>query len=191
MARSTHRMRRGFTLAETATASIVLGLLAGATLSAVSAAASTWKTASNRARGRQLAGELLAEVCSQLYKEPGSIVLGPDAGEVNAGVRTAFDDIDDFDGLTEAPLRDRYGTDVPGSAGWRRMTTVKWVSSSDLSTASAAETSVKLVTVEVFKDNKKVGKATAIRTAAWDDALWTGRTLTTKATVLSVAPSGG
>ncbi len=189
MAQSTRRMRRGFTLVETATASIVLGLLAGATLSAVSAAASTWKTVSNRARGRQLAGDLLAEVCAQSYKEPGSVVLGPDSGEVNAGVRTAFDDIDDFDGLTETPPKDRYGTDVPGSAGWSRTTTVKWVSSSDFSTVSAAETSVKLITVEVFKDKKKVGKATAIRTAAWDDALWTAKTLTTKATVLSVAPS--
>lgn len=182
--------RRGFTLVEAVTASIIVGILAGATLSAVSAAGKTWKLTGDRARARQLAGDLLAEVCAQSYAHPGATTLGLDPGELNGADRSAFDDVDDYAGLMESPPKDRYGADIAGTAGWTRTTDVQWVSQADLTTPQASETSVKLVTVKVLKGDRVLAKACAIRTAAWDQSLWTGKTSTTKATVVSVAPSG-
>jgi MSHA pilin protein MshD len=184
-------LRRGFTLIEAATASVVVGLLAGATLTAVTSATRAAALTGDRARARQLAGDLMAEVCAQAYMESGSTTLGPDAGEVNGASRAAFDDVDDYNGLSESPPKDRTGKDLAGWSGWMRTTTVQWVSPVDCSTVKAAESSAKLITVKVSKGNRVLAKVTAVRSAAWDRALWTGKSQASPSVVTAVVPSGG
>jgi hypothetical protein len=71
-----------------------------------------------QAKTRAAAELLLSEILRARYAEPGSTSgWGPESGEVNGTSRVAFDDLDDYDGLTCTPCRDRDGTPIPGYEG--------------------------------------------------------------------------
>ena len=110
---------------------------------------------------------LTHEILQQSYTEPVSTpAFGAESGEAT---RTAFDDVDDYNGLNETPLTNRDGSaiGVPGPATWRRTVSVVWVNPSTLADASPqAETGVKKITVTVLHRGFAAAKLVTIRTNA-------------------------
>jgi Tfp pilus assembly protein PilV len=82
-----------------------------------------------------LSEELLEEVRMRRWDEltaaslayiPIPSALGVDAGET-AGIKTTFDDIDDFNGYTEAGVLDPMGNALPDFKSYTRTVTVAYV----------------------------------------------------------------
>jgi Tfp pilus assembly protein PilV len=129
-------MNRGIILIETALTVLILslGVLALAPLLAYSV----------RASGRvdqvkvatQLSTELLEEILMHKWDTltpatgvsiaRGSTTLGVDAGET-AGIKTTFDDIDDFNGYGESPPRDPLMQSLTVFNGYTRTVSVSYV----------------------------------------------------------------
>ncbi len=169
--------RRGFTMVEAVTATIVLGLLSGAVLSSVSAAATARQLSSDRMIGRMLAEELLAEILDQAYAEPSnpSAALGPDGVEANGSSHQAFDDVDDYNGLVESPPRSRDDSAISGISGtgvrgWTRRTTVALEVKSDVNGTATSAFSIKRITVKVYRGSRMVASAEAVRAGTWTKA---------------------
>jgi prepilin-type N-terminal cleavage/methylation domain-containing protein len=183
---------RGFTMIEAAISSVVLGMLAGAVLTTVSAAAASRQRTSDRSRAGVLAHDLLAEITALEYSEPSmaTITLGLDSPESVATNRLQLDDVDDYHGLLESPPRTREGTVIAGVTGWTRETRVQWVSAASPTTVMAAETRVKRITVTIRKGTAGVVLATAdgLRTGAWSKSAQSGRTVSVTVKEDSVAP---
>jgi hypothetical protein len=74
--------------------------------------------------------------------------------------------VDDFNGWSESPPKDRDGTAMSELSGWTRSVAVVWVSSANLSTVSVTETGVKRVTVTVAKGSMTLATRVAIKVRA-------------------------
>lgn len=162
--------RPAFTLVEVIVSGLVLALLAGGTISALSATAKVQQFNADRTRARFLADDLSVEISKLAYVEETSYggTLGPESGETNGANRELFDDVDDYNALTESPPKSRDGKDLTGLAGWTRQTRVAWVSTADAATASASETYLKKITVTVSRKGKPLATAVTLRSAASD-----------------------
>ncbi|MBI1884656.1 MAG: type II secretion system protein [Chlamydiae bacterium] len=112
----------------------------------------------------QLAEDLMEEVASKKWDEnrtQGPVVdssktaaasLGPEAGESrSASGATRFDDVDDYNGLSESPPLDSQGSSIGGFSEFTRTAQVSYVNSSDLDTtvASSPPPNYKRVSVTV------------------------------------------
>lgn len=121
------------------------------------------------AQGQLLAQGLMAEILQQAYKDPvyGNLTLGPDALELT---RASYNDVDDYNGLTDTPPTNRDGTKVTAGSDlnlWSRTVTVEWVSPSALTgAASASDTHCKRITVTVNYNHTKVTTMVGYRTDA-------------------------
>ncbi|MBN1793367.1 MAG: hypothetical protein JW844_00205 [Candidatus Omnitrophica bacterium] len=102
----------------------------------------------------QLAEGLLEEVLSKRFDEsssaPWSATLGPDSGE---SARSAYDDVDDFDGYTENP--------VSGFPGFSRSVTVYYVDPDafDLDTVRPDSAGTDYKRIDVVVAHSKIGSA--------------------------------
>ncbi len=163
---------RGFSLVETMMALVLAGGAMVAALGVIAASARSEAWGERRAIGHTLAAELLAEVCAMGFEQPGAIgSFGRNASEVGATARSTFNDVDDFDGWSETPPRDRDGTSRADLAGWSRSVVVERVSlAKHNGTAVTYDSRVKRVTVTVLFKGVPVANATSIRSSAWDDA---------------------
>lgn len=164
---------RGFSIIESVAAMLVLSLLAGAVLSAVSAVRASQQVADDRLTGRMLAEELIREIDAKKFQEPSdaSAPIGPDAGEVNGESRAAFDDIDDYQGLAEKPPRAADGSVLPGLSGsgakvWSRTTEVVSGTRSDPNAGSPL--AVKVVKVTVYRGRREVASVSLLRSGVWE-----------------------
>ncbi|MBC8108133.1 MAG: hypothetical protein H7Z14_16220 [Anaerolineae bacterium] len=119
-----------------------------------------------RARAQELARLLTNEILPLAYQEPVSAIsFGAEAGET----RATFDDVDDYNGLSESPLtyRDATAMGLPGPATWRRTVTVVWVDPSTLADASPqVESGAKKITVTVYHRGFAAATLSTIRTNA-------------------------
>jgi hypothetical protein len=123
----------------------------------------TWNA--DHERGLRLAQDLMAEICDQAYSDPNEPpVFGPEPSET-AG-RPAYDDVDDYNGLSEAPPRDRSGNAIPGLSNWRRAVDVAFVSANDPTSTSVFETGVKRITVTVYRSGVPMARLVALRASA-------------------------
>ena len=105
--------RRGLTLIEVVASTMIVGLMAVAALNALAAATKSSNSIGNRAVAAGLADELMSEIMMQSYSDPdGSPVFGHESGE-STSVRSAFDDVDDYDGWNASPPQYRDGTVIP------------------------------------------------------------------------------
>src|SRR5690348_8237773 len=163
--------RRGFTILEAAVATVLVGVMLTAALSAAGAAAVAQYRSADRSRGRFLAQSLMSEILSKYYIDPGSTpTFGPEAGETTSPPsRSKFNDVDDYNNWSEWPPQNADGTALDASLGtWGRSVSVCWVSSSDLTTpVTTSDTGVKRITVTVTHNNLVVYKSTAIKANGW------------------------
>jgi hypothetical protein len=109
--------RTGLTLIEILASTFLVGALLVGSLAAVGGIFRTWSAGATHRDALSLAEVLLAEILLQSYEEPADTPrFGRESGESSSD-RSAWDDVDDYDGWTSAPsLRD--GTALTGYTGW-------------------------------------------------------------------------
>ena len=161
---------RGFSLIEVVISVLVLGGVMAAVLNTVGATATIRRLDTDRVRGHALAMDLLDEIVARDYAEPGGAggALGPEAGETGTGDRSAFDDVDDYDGWVGSPPSMPNGTVLPGLSGWSRSVKVVWASASDASIDAGSDTGLKRITVIVRSGDRIVESVSTVRAAAMD-----------------------
>src|SRR5688572_26650145 len=112
-------IRCGMTLIEVVASTMIVGMMTVAALNALGAATRSAESLGNRSVAAGLADELMSEIVQTAYSDPsGSTGLGPDGSE-STGPRSAFDDVDDYDGWNQLPPQNRDGTTMPDRADWR------------------------------------------------------------------------
>ncbi len=119
------RLRRGFSLLESAIATLLAGVLMVGALRVVGASLHRQRRAGEDVTAQLLADELVAEILGKRYRDaqfPDH--FGPETGEVS---RSAFDDVDDYHGFQESPPRRTDGTTIDELTGWSRSVEVVWI----------------------------------------------------------------
>lgn len=103
---------------------------------------------------------------TMIYRAYGNyeIALGIDPGE-DSGNRENFNDVDDYNGWSASPPQDPSGTVLKGLEGWKRQVEVAWVDPSNLGQVVGAESSLKRITVSVYRGNVVAAKLVAVRSA--------------------------
>ncbi len=155
-----------FSLAETAVSILLVGGVVVVALNTVGASVSGREFTRSRGRGDLLAHHLMSEILRQSYQEPDDTpTMGRETGE-GGGVRSTYDDVDDYDGWAASPPEDKDGITLSDLAEWERSVAVQFVDPSSLSTVRATETGVKRITVTVRRDGVDKAALTAIKTIA-------------------------
>lgn len=157
-----------FSIAEAVLSVVLVAVLLIAALRTAGASAVSQNKSADRARAILLAQGLVDEILARSYKDPGaSPVFGLEAGET-LGVRSTYNDVDDYSGLNETTIKQGDGTVINVRSGWTRTTRVEWVASTTLTqtTASSSETGVKRITVSVYRQNALLAKLIAFKANA-------------------------
>ena len=160
-ARPRQPARRGFTLVEAAISIAIVGGLVVASLYALGGAARGRSVQTAAAVGDGLAACLLSEILQCKYVDSTSPTFGPETGETN-GTRSAFEDVDDYNGWTETPPQNKDGTTLTGYTGWTRSVVVAWVAPATLA-VSATDTGLKKITVTVTDPRGRQTTVSALR----------------------------
>lgn len=159
------RSGRGFTLVEAMMSMLVVSILLVGSMNAAGSAGMAQFKASERTTGRLLAAGLLNDILAMNYEDADTTpALGIESGESSAS-KSAWDDVDDFNGWTESPPQNYNGTAMSNMTGWQRSVTVTRIAAADL-TQSASETGAKLITVTVRRNNVPIATRVGIRTNA-------------------------
>lgn len=173
------RTGRGFTLVEAAIATALVGGLLAAALHVVGVLGATRRWQSDRVLAHHLALSLLHEIVAQPYGEDADGAgLGPGSVEAAAGTRLLFDDVDDYDGLSESPPATKAGVALGGYSGWTRSADVHFVRSNNPSQINGSETGLKRITVVVSRGGRELARLTALRAEALDEILAREESLT-------------
>jgi hypothetical protein len=143
---------------------MIVGLMSVAALNSLGAATRSCDSIGNRAIAAGLADELMSEILQAAYKDPsGSAGIGVDSGE-QAGPRSAFDDVDDYDGWNQSPPQFRDGTTVPDRDDWRHRVEVSRVQPSDPTQTAGSDQGAKRIRVIVEYRNQVLAEQVAVRT---------------------------
>jgi prepilin-type N-terminal cleavage/methylation domain-containing protein len=162
--RNPKSLRPGLTLIEVVASTMIVGMMAVAALDALAAATKSSNSIGNRAVAAGMADELMAEIMMQSYRDPdGSPVFGHESGE-STNVRSAFDDVDDYDGWVASPPQYRDGSIIPDRANWRQRVTVNYVSPTNLSQTGSTDLGVKRIRVQIEYQNQVLADEYAFRT---------------------------
>jgi len=155
---------RGLTLIEVVASTMIVSLMAVASLNALAAATKSSSSIGNRAIAAGLADELMAEIMMQPYSDPdGSAVFGNESGESSTS-RSAFDDVDDYNGWNSSPPKYRDGTTIPDRTNWRQRVTVTRIVPSNPTQTSSTDQGAKLIRVTIEYKNQVLADQIAIRT---------------------------
>jgi prepilin-type N-terminal cleavage/methylation domain-containing protein len=154
----------GLTLIEVVASTLIVGLMAVAALNALGAATKSANSIGNRAVAAGMADELMSEIVMQAYRDPdGSPVFGHESGE-STTVRSAFDDVDDYDGWNASPPQYRDGTIIPDRTSWRQRVTVTYVTPTNLTTTSATDQGAKRIRVQIEYQGTVLADQYSVRT---------------------------
>ena len=138
-----------FTIVEAKISTVIVGVMFVAALNTVGASRLTQHKASLVCRSQLLAESLMSEILRQSYKDPdGTPVFGRESNE-SATPRTSWDDVDDYEGLSESPLVTKGGTALTNATGWKRTVKVEWVDAANPAQVQTVETGVKRIVVTV------------------------------------------
>lgn len=159
-------VRRALSLFEVVASTMIVGMMAVAALNALGAATKSSQSISDRALALGLADELMAEIQLKSYSDPNSTpVFGPETGET-AGPRSAFDDVDDYNGWNKSPPQYRDGSTMPDRTNWRHKVQVAYVQPANptLATVGNTDQGAKRIKVTIEYNGKVLAEQTAIRT---------------------------
>jgi MSHA pilin protein MshD len=143
--------RRGLTIVEVAVSAVIVAVLLVASLQTLGAAARARVVQAGQTQAPALARLLMSEIRQTRYADDAVLdgPLGPEAGEYDGKTRTAYDDVDDFDGLSESSPRAADGSPLSGAGNWRRDTKVEWVRPDRPDVVATSDTGLKRITVSV------------------------------------------
>jgi len=147
---ATRCARTGFSLIEVAVSSLLVGSILVAALNTTGAVLRFRSATSDSSRATLLATELLAEIQHKRYSDPNQTpVMGRETGET---LRSHFDDVDDYTGLTESPPMTLGGASLTGFTGWSRSVTVVLAQRNSPMQTAASDEGLKRITITVSKD---------------------------------------
>ena len=162
------RASRGFSLIEAAISIVIVGGLLVAALTTVAQSSRGLQRTGEKARGTMLAQQLMAEILLQDYEEPVDTPgFGRESSE-SGGDRTAYDDVDDYNGWSSSPPEYKDGKQFADLNGWERSVAVVRVNPSSVNVAIGSDQGVKRITVAVTYNGLEVASLTAVRTLARD-----------------------
>lgn len=167
------RFQSGFSLVEVAISVMLVGLLMVAALNSMGASRRREGDTVDRLQGQQLASALINEILLQAYQDPqtsGAPIFGLEPGE-STGNRSLFDDVDDYNGWTSSPPKDRSGSAISGLTGWTRSVAVSWIDPVTLSSTASTNTGLKKIAVTTMKNGQTFGSMVAYRSVGWVDTI--------------------
>jgi MSHA pilin protein MshD len=153
-----------FTIVEAMISTIIVGVMFVAALNTVGASRLTQHKASLVCRSQLLAESLMSEILRQSYKDPdGTPIFGRESNE-SATPRTTWDDVDDYEGLSESPPVTKDGAALTNATGWQRTVKVEWVDAANPAQVQTVETGVKRVVVTVAYKNVPQASLATLKT---------------------------
>ena len=159
------RLRRGLNQAEVAISTIIVGVLMVTSFTTIAASRRSQTEESFCVRGLAIADALMAEITQLPMREPScDCGYGPETGETGSN-RLNFDDVDDYNGLTDSPPRTRNGTLCDGYSDLSRRVTVASVVSSNWDSTTLTYAGVYRVIVSVVRNSKEVCRLVSYRTS--------------------------
>jgi len=167
----TRRTRRGFSMMEAVVCIALVGVALVAAMRTVGASARAQTITQRQAIGTMLAAELMAEIMAQAYAEPeGLTILLTEVNDV-AGNRSTYDDVDDYDGWSSKPPKDRGNNALSGYTAWRRSVDVDMVRASNLDgdPLILGDSGVKRIVVRVYHGDHLAAELRAVKTSAWSN----------------------
>ncbi len=141
--------REAFTLAEAVISTAIVGIMMAAALACVAQTAKFRHISNDQQLASALANQLMAEILSKAYVDPGADSTALGLEEAVTGNRLLFDDVDDYDGWIESPCKLADGTELANGSGWYRKVDVAFTSYADLDATAFSDTGLKRITVEV------------------------------------------
>lgn len=161
------RRRDGFTIAEATISTVIVAVMLVAALNTVGVSRTTQLKAALVGRGQLLAEALMAEILQQSYQEPtDTVAFGLETGET-ATIRSAYDDVDDYQGWSATPPTAKDGTTLTNSANWKQTVTVERIDPRDPTQTSVTETGAKKIAVTLLYKNVPQTTLVAIKTVDW------------------------
>ena len=157
-------IRHGLTLIEVVASTMIVGLMAVASLNALGAATKSANSIGNRAVAAGMADELMSEILMQSYSDPNdAATFGAESGE-SSSLRSAFDDVDDYNSWNASPPQYRDGTAIPDRTNWRQRVTVTYVVPTNLTQTTNTDQGVKRIRVQIEYQSDVLAEQYAIRT---------------------------
>jgi len=157
---------RGFGMVEVVFCVLLVGGLVVVSLDTLGASKMAQRNLGDRAVGQLLASSLISEILNQNYSDPSEPpVFGLESSETSA-TRSAFDDVDDYNGWTASPPQNRDGTVIPGLTGWRQTVQVYRADPADFRVQKIGDSGVKQVTVTITRNNINVTTLVGVKTGA-------------------------
>jgi len=138
--------RAGYTLVEVTMSTLIAGILLVTSMNMTGYTTRSQLANKDRARAQLVAKAMLAEIMELPYEDPNDPpIFGAETGEV----RSSFDDVDDYNNLSDAPPVDKQGNAVAGGIGLTQAVTVSLADPENLVTTSGTDQGVKRLTVTV------------------------------------------
>ena len=151
-------------LIEVVASTMIVGMMAVAALNSLGAATRSSESIGNRAVALGLADELMAEIMQAPYEDPTqTVAFGREASEA-ASPRSAFDDVDDYDGWNRNPPQYHDGTVMSERASWRHRVEVHRVAPGNPTQTVASDQGCKRIQVFIEYNDQVLAEQTVIRT---------------------------
>jgi Tfp pilus assembly protein PilV len=146
---------------------VIVAVMLVAALNTVGVSKMTQHRTALVSRGQLLAEALLAEILQRRYQEPdGAVAFGLETGET-ATIRSAYDDVDDYQGWSSSPPKAKDGTTLANTTGWKRTVIVEQIDPLDPTKTFSKETGAKRITVTAFYKDVPQATLVAIKTVDW------------------------
>jgi MSHA pilin protein MshD len=155
--------RSGFTLVEVVVCTLLVGLVAVASLKSSAAVIRSRQGLSDQRLASALCQRYLAEVLQCYYQDPteASPNFGTESGE---STRNQFDDVDDYKDWSEFPPTTREGSPLPGYGNWTVNIAVDFVDVTNPNSTPVSDQGLKRVTVTVTDPASKQVVLKGLRT---------------------------
>ncbi len=157
------------TLIEAVISIVIVATMLVAAVSSLGSFARARRSQFDRCAGGALARGLMSEILQSRYLEPGEDVsFGREDGELE-GIRAAWDDVDDYNGLVESPPEIKTGQAIAGAAGWTRKVAVEYVQPSNPNQTSTTDTGLVRITVSA---TSPTGVTTSLQALRSDESIY-------------------
>lgn len=155
--------RSAFTLVEAVVCTLLVGLVAVASLRTSAATIRSRQALSDQRLATALCQRYLTEVLQSYYQDPTdpSPNFGTESGESS---RTDFDDVDDYKDWSESPPKEKNGLPLSGYGGWTVSVAVAFVDVTNPNGSPVSDQGLKRVTVTVTDPTGKQVVLKGLRT---------------------------
>ncbi|HBN78991.1 MAG TPA: hypothetical protein DD473_24900 [Planctomycetaceae bacterium] len=157
--------RKGFSLLEVSISTLLVAVLMITSLKCVGAVVRGRGMTAKYVQAEQLAQEMMTEIMRKPYRDNSLPLFGLELLEavyIN-GPRSNYDDVDDYNGWSASPPKDRTNTTITNTTDWQRQVSVAWVNKSDPSQVLLYESGLKRITVTVNYQGTTMATLVALR----------------------------